>query len=103
MIKKIKNMLGLIFGLAIGRAFYQLAEEYKKSKWGYGAFGLLLFNICFYVYYMLAVAIVDKETLEYSSSDFVYFIVVIGPYVFALIVALILYILMDKKWKKSKK
>jgi hypothetical protein len=92
--------MGLIFAIVIGSAYYKLANEYKKSKWLYAILGIILFNVSFYAYYFLAAIFIDSDTLENSSSDFLYFFGVIFPYIFGLIVVVAFYIRFDNKWNK---
>jgi len=94
--------MGLIFAIVIGSAYYKLADEYKKSKWLYAIVGAILFNISLYAYYFLVAIFIDSDTLENSSSDFIYFLAVIFPYIFGLIIVVTLYIMLDNKWKKIK-
>ncbi len=36
-------MLGLFFIYFIGKAFYSLAEQYKKNKWGFAILGIVAY------------------------------------------------------------
>ncbi len=38
-------MLGLVFIFYLGKQFYDLAEKYKKPKWGYAAMGVLSYYL----------------------------------------------------------
>ncbi|MFY0629409.1 MAG: hypothetical protein JXR05_03450 [Flavobacteriaceae bacterium] len=93
--------MGLIFSIIIGSAFYRLATEYKKSKWGYAIVGFIVFYVISYVSFFIIAIIQDKETLEYASSSYIYFLGVILPYILGLIIVVILYIFLDNKWGKA--
>ncbi|CAL2093707.1 hypothetical protein [Tenacibaculum sp. 190524A05c] len=94
-------MLALILLYFIGKKFYELADKFEKSKWGYAVAGIA-------IYYAGAIGIgtIIVIILEYfelfnvdSVSDNLLGIL-IAP--FGFISCYVLYIMLEKKWEKEK-
>jgi hypothetical protein len=95
-------MLGLIFIYYLGKKFYELAIEYKRSPWPYAILGIV-------GYYagLLGFALVLGLFLGMTNnSDFLggnEFLLGLICIPFGLLSARILYIILEKKWGKNSK
>jgi hypothetical protein len=93
-------MFGILFIYFVGKAFYKLAEEHKKTKWLYGILGVLSFyggmfggglilGMFFGLYY-------PKLLDEYSETTLGLMTVPIG-----LIACRVFFVLLKRQWGKS--
>ncbi len=94
-------MLGLILIYFIGKYFYQLAEEYNKSKWGFAILavvtyyaGTFIFGLLFGIFLLS----INSNFLETAPNIVISLIAL--P--FGLLACYILYISLKKVWEKER-
>lgn len=94
-------MLGLVLLYFLCKKFYQLAEEYEKSKWGFAILGVITYYAGTFIvgllYEILSIAF-GFESIEKIGSIKLSLIAL--P--FGLLLCYLLYILLEKNWKKNK-
>jgi len=61
-------MLGILFIYYIGRYFYRLAEDYEKSQWGYGLFGVVVYYICTFIFGVIIYIVSDLVSPGYMDT-----------------------------------
>ncbi len=96
-------MIEIVAVILIGKYFYNLADKYEKSKWGYTVLGIISFYgtvfLCgvIYAFWFFAQAENQFATEDDMSTLLVTFIslpIGIG-------VAYLLYFLLERNWKKN--
>ncbi|RBW58228.1 hypothetical protein [Tenacibaculum sp. E3R01] len=94
-------MLWLVLLYFIGKKFYELADDYKKNKWGFGVLGVVTYFIGFFISAAIigvTVVIAGSDFLE-TINDFVLELILMP---FGLLSCYGLYYYLEKTWKKQK-
>jgi hypothetical protein len=84
-------MLSLIFILFVARAFYFMAEHYRKNKWGYAVVGV----ISFYAGALSVTLILDS-----AGFDDQLLAAVVGSAV-GIVTCRLTYVYLRKEWRQS--
>lgn len=94
-------MLGLVLLYFIGKKFYTLAEEYDKSIWSYAVLGIVIYYIGLYgaAFIVGIVFAMMESTFLENMNDFVLGLMLMP---FGLLSCYLLYLFLEKKWKKEK-
>lgn len=92
-------MLGIIFIYFIGKAFYQLAEEHERSKWGYAILGVLSFYASSLIL-GIAVAII-YEVQGANFEDIPDFVLNILGVIIGALTCMGFYHLLKRQWTKK--
>lgn len=93
-------MLGLVLLYWIGKHFYKLAEEYRKSQWGFTILGIIAYygGIVFFSFTLgIVLEIISPGYVE-SINEFVFGILMIP---FGLLTCYLLYLYLEKTWKRK--
>ncbi len=94
-------MLGLILLYAIGKYFYELADEYQKNKWGFVALGIATYYLAAVVLGILlgiilsALGLLDLE----ETSDLLLDLMIIP---LGVISVLGLYYFLKRRWENER-
>lgn len=94
-------MLGLLLLYWIGKYFYKLAEEYDKSEWGFAILGVVVYYAGIVVAgfsFGIFIGIFYPEILETMNETILSLFMI--P--FGILSCYLLYIQLEKSWKKSK-
>lgn len=94
-------MLHLALLYFIGKKFFELAEEYDKSKWGYAIAGVVSYYAGAFIFGAILgviVVLLESDFLE-TTNDFVLGIIALP---FGLLSCYLLYTFLEKKWKTEK-
>ncbi|CAM1344356.1 hypothetical protein [Tenacibaculum amylolyticum] len=92
-------MLGLILLYFIGKKFYELADEFEKSKWGFAILGIASYYIGgLSILFVLGMLFEIFSPGSISGNENSYSLLVIP---FGLLTVYILYMYLEKKWKKE--
>ncbi|CAM1374517.1 hypothetical protein [Tenacibaculum xiamenense] len=94
-------MFVLILILVIGKKFYDLADSYNKSKWGYAIAGALSYYVGAFILGLVlgAVLLVLESNFLETASDFVLTIITIPV---GLLSCYLFYVFLERKWEKEK-
>lgn len=92
-------MLGLILLYFIGKKFYELADEFEKSKWGFAILGIAFYYIGgLSLLFILGILFEVFSPGSVSGNEYSYSLFVIP---FGLLTVYLLYIYLEKKWKRE--
>ena len=95
-------MLGLIILYYIGKQFYELAENYDKSKWGFAILGVITYYVGALVFGAalgLILYTLGSNWLETANS----FVLGLIELPIGGLSCYLLYYLLEKTWKKEVK
>lgn len=89
----------LIIG-GLGKAFYDLANDFEKNKWLFAIIGVISFYI-FTFFVGVSSAIVFSTNGDFSEST----ITMLGYFatIISLIFSLILYVILKKRWETDRR
>ncbi|WP_397446063.1 hypothetical protein [Polaribacter sp. R77954] len=93
-------MLSVILLYWIGKYFYKLADEYNKSKWGYGILGIVIFYAGFFLFgfgIIFIAEVVSEGSTDIFSDTLLGFIMM--P--FGVLSCYVLYKYLEKTWNKN--
>jgi len=93
-------MLSLLLLYWIGKYFYKLAEEYEKSKWGYGILGVIIFYAGFFLFgigIMTIGEVFSEAFVDTFNETLLSFIML--P--FGILSCYLMYKYLEKTWKKN--
>lgn len=90
-------MLGLLLIYFIGKAFYDLADKYEKSKWVFAILGVVSYYAGTILFGVVA-ALIDNGNWILRQNDIVIMVVSIP---IGLITCSILYFALKHNWKKN--
>lgn len=93
-------MLQLVLFYFIGRKYYELADEYEKSKWVYAVLGVAIYFIIALVLGVvlgLIIFVTGKDFL--SNTNNLLLEIIYAP--FGILGCYLLYMGLEKKWKKE--
>ncbi len=94
-------MLGLILLYFIGKKFYELADKFEKSKWGYAIAGITVYYFGAICIGMIIVLILEYfELFNIDSVNDTVLGILLAP--FGIVCCYVLYIILEKKWEKEK-
>ena len=87
-------MLGILLIYFIGKKFFDLADDYEKSKWGFAILGIAIY---YAVGFLLGVimALFNADFIE-NTNDLLLGLIV-AP--FGILGCYLLYVFLEKKWK----
>lgn len=93
-------ILGLIVIYFIGKKFYQLAEEYDKSQWGFAILGV----VSYYVGQLIGGFLIGIISLviNWNIDDIDDIVISLMALPIGILTCYGLYVLLEKNWKKKK-
>ncbi|MCX2742986.1 hypothetical protein OO013_03865 [Mangrovivirga sp. M17] len=95
-------MLGFIFLFWIGKYFYNLAERFGRSKWGYAILGIVVYYTGTIIGgFLLGISEVIFGTTFFTDLPDIVFNLIALP--FGLIFNYILYKILENAWEKRGK
>lgn len=94
-------MLGIILLYFIGKKFYELADDYHKSKWVFAILGVVIYYVgAFIVGLIIGVfeLIIETNFIETANK----FVLALIELPFGILSCYVLYSYLEKRWKKEK-
>ena len=90
-------MLGLLLIYFIGKTYYDLADKYDKSKWGFAILGVVSYYAGTF-FFGLTAALIDNGNWILSQSDISIALIALP---FGIATCVILYFTLRHYWKKN--
>ena len=94
-------MLGILLLFFIGKYFYKLAEEYRKSKWGFAVLGIVTYyggTFIYGIFYGIIYFAMNPEAFEDDIDTWTLRLTAVAA---GIGFALILYFLLERSWKRN--
>ncbi|MEZ4772635.1 MAG: hypothetical protein R3D00_05575 [Bacteroidia bacterium] len=94
-------MLGLALLYFIGKQYYELADDYDKSKWGYAILGVVSYYIGTFIGgILIAIAYELWSSISIEQENSFIFNLIVLP--FGILSCVALYQILKKNWEKNK-
>uniref|UniRef100_UPI00404AC1D0 hypothetical protein n=1 Tax=Flavobacterium sp. TaxID=239 RepID=UPI00404AC1D0 len=94
-------MIGLIFIYWLGKYFYKLAEEHKKSPWGFAILGIVTYYVSLF-FYGFIIGIIAEIASPGFFNDVNDMLITLAIAPLAIANCYVLYKLLEKSWIKNK-
>lgn len=93
-------MLGFVFLYWIGKYFYQLAQEFSKSKWGFAVLGIATYygTMIVVVLIFVVICIIFGIEFDFEKNETLLSLAAVP---FGALATYGLYKFLEKKWKKE--
>ena len=100
-------ILTILFIVLIGQAYYNLANRYKRNKWGYAVLGPAIYICSMFMYgivYGIVYVILYPEVMEdpYFTFEGNWWLELSG-FAVALFLSWLVYYLLERSWKKNRR
>lgn len=95
-------LVDIIFIIIAGKYFMQLAEQYGKSKWGYAVLGIISYYGAAFLFalgYGFILGLFFPDQFDVLDGSMLILLAV----AFGLVVCIILYQILRRKWKREAK
>jgi len=102
-LEKSSSVLGLIIVFFIGKYFYQLADEYDKTKWLFAILGIAVYYTGSILIGGIIIGLGGYFLFDYdieSTNDLALGIMLMP---FGILTCYVVYGLLEKKWKRQEK